>query len=41
VERLTKGRGFDVVFDTVGGANIAVSFAAAAINWNVVTTAAR
>jgi NADPH2:quinone reductase len=41
VKRLTGGRGFDVVFDTVGGDNLDNSFAAAAINGNVVTTAAR
>lgn len=41
VERLTQGHGFDVVFDTVGGANLQNSFIAAAKNGAVVTTAAR
>lgn len=42
VSRLTDGgKGFDVVFDTVGGANLLNSFAAAKINGDVVTTAAR
>jgi len=41
VDRLTAGRGFDVVFDTVGGNNLAVSFAAAAENGRVITTNAR
>lgn len=30
VQRLTKGQGFDIVFDTIGGANMEKSFAAAA-----------
>ncbi|SFR47467.1 Alcohol dehydrogenase GroES-like domain-containing protein [Yoonia tamlensis] len=34
----TNGAGFDVVYDTVGGANMANSFAAAALNAQVVTT---
>lgn len=34
----TGGTGFDVVFDTVGGANLTNSFAAAALNAHVVTT---
>jgi NADPH:quinone reductase len=34
----TSGAGFDVVYDTVGGANMANSFAAAALNAQVVTT---
>lgn len=38
VERYTGGAGFDVVFDTVGGANLTNSFAAAALNANVATT---
>lgn len=37
VNRLTLGKGFDVVFDTVGGENIDKSFAAVALNGNVVT----
>lgn len=41
LDRLTRGRGFDVVFDTVGGANLANSFAAAASNGRVATTNAR
>ncbi len=41
IERLTQGKGFDVVFDTVGGANLNNSFQAAAKNGTVVTTAAR
>ncbi|MGR3572237.1 zinc-dependent alcohol dehydrogenase family protein [Brevirhabdus sp.] len=36
----TSGAGFDAVFDTVGGANLANSFAAAALNAHVVTTVA-
>lgn len=38
VERYTGGAGFDVVFDTVGGANLTNSFAAAALNGHVSTT---
>ena len=34
----TKGEGFDVVFDSVGGANMLNSFAAAALNGQVATT---
>ncbi|MAQ44389.1 MAG: quinone oxidoreductase [Confluentimicrobium sp.] len=34
----TGGTGFDVVFDTVGGANLTNSFGAAALNAHVVTT---
>lgn len=41
VYRLTKGEGFDLVFDTVGGANLDKSLMAAAIGGTVVTTAAR
>lgn len=41
VGRLTAGRGFDVVIDTVGGANLDRSFAAAALNGRVAATAAR
>ncbi len=39
--RLTRNKGFDIVFDTVGGANLDNSFQAAAKNGKVVTTAAR
>ncbi len=38
VDRLTDGVGFDVVYDSVGGANMANSFDAAALNANVVST---
>lgn len=41
VDRLTNGAGFDIVFDTVGGANLDKSLQAAKINGTVVTTAAR
>lgn len=41
VTRLTQGKGFEIVFDTVGGPNLANSLKAAAINGQVVTTAAR
>jgi NADPH:quinone reductase len=41
VARLTGGRGFDVVFDTVGGGNLDRSLLAAALNGNVVTTVSR
>jgi NADPH2:quinone reductase len=41
VDRLTNGRGFDVIFDTVGGPNLDKSLIAASINGSVVTTAAR
>lgn len=34
----TGGQGFDVVYDSVGGANMASSFEAAALNGQVVTT---
>lgn len=34
----TNGAGFDVVYDTVGGANMTNSFAAAALNAQIVTT---
>ncbi|WP_245540368.1 zinc-dependent alcohol dehydrogenase family protein [Paracoccus zeaxanthinifaciens] len=40
VDAHTGGAGFDVVFDTVGGQNMANSFAAAALNGDVVTTVA-
>jgi len=38
VEKYTKGAGFDVVFDTVGGENMTNSFEAAALNGQVTTT---
>lgn len=41
VARLTGGRGFDLVFDTVGGDNLAASFAAAKSGGTVVCIAAR
>lgn len=41
VQRLTGGQGFDVVFDTVGGANLGQSFAATRVNGNVLAIAAR
>lgn len=41
VTRLTAGAGFDVVIDTVGGANLDKSFAAAALNGRIAATAAR
>lgn len=37
VARLTGGRGFDVVFDTTGGSDIATSFAGARLNGQVVS----
>ena len=40
VAEQTGGAGFDVVFDTVGGANMANSFAAAKLNGHVSTTVA-
>ncbi|WP_428524782.1 zinc-dependent alcohol dehydrogenase family protein [Roseibium sp.] len=40
VARYTDGQGFDVVFDSVGGANMANSFEAAALNANVASTVA-
>ena len=36
----TGGAGFDAVYDTVGGANLTNSFAAAALNAHVITTVA-
>lgn len=39
--RLTNSKGFDVVFDTVGGPNLDRSFLAAALNGTVVTTVSR
>lgn len=41
VKRLTNGKGFDVIFDTVGGANLDRSLIAAAIHGRIVTIAAR
>ena len=38
VAKHTGGAGFDIVFDSVGGANIANSFEAAALNGQVATT---
>ena len=38
MEKHTQGAGFDVVFDSVGGANLANSFDAAALNGQVATT---
>ena len=37
VQRLTSGRGFDVVFDATGGSDIATSFAGARVNGQVAT----
>jgi NADPH2:quinone reductase len=41
VSRLTAGRGFDLVFDTVGGTNLPSSFEAAAVGARVSTTNSR
>lgn len=41
VARATGGKGFDVVFDTVGGANLDASFQAAGIKGRVVSTNTR
>ncbi len=41
MERLTAGRGFDVVLDTVGGDNLPSSFAALAYGGRIATTNAR
>ena len=38
VEQHTQGKGFDVIFDSVGGENLANSFEAAALNAQVSTT---
>ncbi len=38
VARHTEGRGFDVVFDTVGGANLPTSFSGVKLNGEVATT---
>lgn len=40
VEQYTDGAGFDLVFDSVGGANMTNSFEAAALNAQVVSTVA-
>lgn len=40
VAKYTNGAGFDVVFDTVGGANMLNSFEAAALNAHIATTVA-
>lgn len=40
-QRLTGGAGFDAIIDTVGGAHLATSFAAAALEGRIATTAAR
>jgi NADPH2:quinone reductase len=41
VARLTQGKGFDIIFDTVGGPNLDGSLQAAAMNGTVVTTVSR
>lgn len=41
VQRLTGGNGFDVIFDTVGGKNLDLSFQAAALNGRIATTSSR
>jgi NADPH2:quinone reductase len=41
LQRLTDGQGFEIVFDTIGGANLDRSFLAAMPNGKVITTAAR
>lgn len=38
VEKYTKGNGFDIIFDSVGGANMTKSFEAAALNASIATT---
>ncbi|MEM6603837.1 MAG: zinc-binding dehydrogenase, partial [Pseudomonadota bacterium] len=38
VKKYTDGVGFDIIYDSVGGANIANSFEAAALNGNIATT---
>ncbi|MCF2948583.1 zinc-dependent alcohol dehydrogenase family protein [Paraglaciecola aquimarina] len=38
VEKHTNGKGFDIVFDSVGGANMTNSFEAAALNGQVAST---
>ncbi len=41
VQRLTRGSGFPVIIDTVGGENLEKSFEAAALSGRISTTAAR
>ncbi|MFC3882149.1 zinc-dependent alcohol dehydrogenase family protein [Bacillus songklensis] len=41
VQKYTNGKGFEVVFDTVGGENLDRSFEAAAVNGTVLAIAAR
>lgn len=41
VQRVTQEKGFDLIFDTVGGKNLDLSFQAAALNGTVVTTSSR
>lgn len=41
VQKYTNGKGFDVVFDTVGGENLDRSFEAAAVNGTIIAIAAR
>ncbi len=38
VKKYTDGKGFELIFDSVGGANMTNSFEAAALNGNVATT---
>lgn len=38
VEKYTDGKGFDLIFDSVGGANLSNSFKAAALNAQIATT---
>jgi alcohol dehydrogenase len=38
VAKYTDGKGFEVIFDTVGGANLTNSFEAAALNGDITTT---
>lgn len=38
VSKYTGGKGFEVIFDSVGGANMTNSFEAAALNGNIATT---
>jgi NADPH2:quinone reductase len=40
VDKYTDGKGFDVVFDSVGGENMTNSFEAAALNANIASTVA-
>lgn len=41
VERLTAGRGFDLVYDTIGGKNLDASLAAVAVDGRLVTSNSR